>query len=99
MDSRKFSRIPMDLANSTSANSIIEEKERVKANLHHLRAIKFVTNVVVRAILLGVVLAISILFFYINSPSRRKSHKPRFEAHFNLAEATPEVGSFFANFY
>jgi hypothetical protein len=40
-DSRKISRIPLDLANSTSANSIREEKERVKASLHHLRAIKF----------------------------------------------------------
>jgi hypothetical protein len=69
---RRDSRIPLDLANSTSANSIREEKQRVKANLHHLRAIKFATNVVVRATLLGTILALSILFFYINDPSRRK---------------------------
>jgi hypothetical protein len=41
--------------------------------LHHLRAIKFATNVVVRATLLGTALALRILFFYINNPTRRKS--------------------------
>jgi hypothetical protein len=67
-DLRKFSIIPMDLA-----NFIREKKEKVKASLHHLRVTKFATNVVVRAILLGTVLALSILFFYINNPSRKKS--------------------------
>jgi hypothetical protein len=72
-DSRKISRIPLDLANSISANSIREENETVKASLQHLWAIKFATNVVVRATLLGTILALIILFFYINNPSRRKS--------------------------
>ena len=66
-DSRKISIIPLDLANSTNANSIKEEKERVKVSLRHLRAIKFATNMVVRATLLGTALAPSILFFYINN--------------------------------
>jgi hypothetical protein len=73
MGFKKKSRIPLDLANSISTNSIRKEKERTKASLHHLRAIKFVTNVVVRATLLGTTLALIILFFYINNPSRRKS--------------------------
>ncbi|PWZ05673.1 hypothetical protein Zm00014a_038525 [Zea mays] len=67
-DSRKISRIPLDLA-----NSIRKGKGRAKESLHHLRAIKFATNVVVRATLLGTALVLSILFFYINNPSRRKS--------------------------
>jgi hypothetical protein len=52
-DSRKISRIPLDLANSISANSIRKKKERAKASLHHLKAIKFATNVVVRATFFG----------------------------------------------
>jgi hypothetical protein len=67
-DSRKISRIPLDLANSISANSIRKEKERAKASLYHLREIKFATNVVLRAIFLGTALALSTLFFYINNP-------------------------------
>jgi hypothetical protein len=38
-NSREITRIQLDLANSTNANSIREERERVKAKLHHLRAI------------------------------------------------------------
>jgi hypothetical protein len=90
---KKKSKIPLELANSTSVNYIREKKERVKARPHHLRAIKFATNVVVRATLLGTALPLSTLFFYIKkSLKKERSDKPWFEAHFNIAEATPEVG-------
>jgi hypothetical protein len=34
-----------------------------------------------------------LVLLYQQSLKKEKSDKPRFEAHFNLAEATPEVGS------
>jgi hypothetical protein len=67
-DSRKILRIPLDLANSISANSTRKGKKRAKASLYHLRAIKFAINVVLRAILLETALVLSTLFFCINNP-------------------------------
>jgi hypothetical protein len=79
----------MDLANSISANSIRKGKERAKASLHHLTAIKFATNMVLRATLQGTALVL----LYQQSLKKEKSDKPSFEAHFNLAEASTEVVS------
>jgi hypothetical protein len=67
-DSRKILRILLDLANSIRTNSIRKGKEKAKASLHHLRAIKLALDVVLRAILLGIALALSTLFFCINNP-------------------------------
>jgi hypothetical protein len=39
-DSRKTSRILLDLANSIRTNSTRKVKEKEKASLHHLRAIE-----------------------------------------------------------
>jgi hypothetical protein len=71
-DSRKILRILLDLANSIRTNSTRKgkekEKEKEKASLYHLRAIELALDVVLRAILLGIALALSTLFFCINNP-------------------------------
>jgi hypothetical protein len=67
-DSRKISRILLDLANSIRTNSTRKVKVKEKASLYHLRAMELALDVVLRAILLGIALALSTLFFCINNP-------------------------------